>query len=125
MSEKIKTKKEDFELFKREFLRWVDILGLRGWEVMFLHEQLSDGNIAAATYNMMNRCATIKYSKSYSKQYYSKYEIKKTAFHECCELFFARISSLALYRHTTEDEVTEEIHNIIRTLENTYFSDNQ
>lgn len=107
---------EDFETFKKEFIKWVDIFGLRGWDITFKFEKLN--NIyGSCTSNIVGRCATIALNNTMTKEQYSTHQVKKTAFHECCELFLARINGLANYRHTTEDEITEEIHNIIRTME--------
>jgi len=43
------------------------------------------------------------------------------AFHEVMELFLAKLKILALSRSATEQEIVEEIHSIIRTLENVVF----
>lgn len=120
MSETVKTTDKDFETFKREFYLWQAHFGLMGWEVFFRHEDL-DGAFACISCNLVGRIATVKYNTECDKRDYSDDNIRRSAFHECCELFLARIVGLANYRHTTEDEITEEAHNIIRTLEKTVF----
>ncbi len=36
------TSKEEFERFKKEFLRWVEIFGLHGYKIYFYHKPVKD-----------------------------------------------------------------------------------
>ena len=112
---------KDLEIYKTEFLFWVDIFGLRGWSFYFKLDDLK-GNYGDILYSMVGRTSTVRLNKKMEKELYSIEQVKQTAFHECCELFLGRLVSLAEYRYTTADEIEEETHNIIRTLE--YIKDN-
>ena len=117
----IELTEKDLEIYKAEFLFWVDIFGLLGWSFYFKLEEIGDkyGDIL---YNIIGRVATVRLNKKFEKELYSIEQVKQTAFHECCELFLGRLVSLAEYRYTTADEIEEETHNIIRTME--YIKDN-
>ncbi len=121
--ENVQTTNEDFELFKEEFKKWQVHFGLIGWNVFFRHEKLKN-MFACIRTNLVGRVATVKFNTEWDKNDYGAVEIRKTAFHECCELLMSRMNALANYRHTTEDEVTEENHNIIRILEHILFHNN-
>ena len=107
---------KDLEIFKKECLKWIDIFGLRGWRIKYTLTE-KEGIYGSCSTNLTGKTATITLAKFMDKNDYSIDRIKKTAYHEVCELLLARINALADYRHTTRDELTEEIHNIIRTME--------
>jgi hypothetical protein len=44
--------------------------------------------------------------------------VKRSALHECLELFFMRLGLYAISRNTTDTQITEETHRLIRCLEN-------
>lgn len=119
--EKIKTTNSDFETYRKEIQRLIDIFGLKGWHLFFRHESLND-SFAEIRYNMSARNAVFVLNTEFDTIDYSEDQIKRSAFHEVCELLLARISNLAKFRYTTEEEIDEEIHNIIRILENTVFA---
>lgn len=113
---KIELPESSFETFKKEFMLWVDIFGLRGWRINFVFEEL-DSAYAYCKTNIVGRAATISLGKTLSQYDFDHFDLKRTAFHECGELLLSRIRALANYRNTTEDEISEEIHNLIRIME--------
>jgi hypothetical protein len=52
----------------------------------------------------------------------SDVEIRASAFHEVMELFLARVNILAGNRSCREEEMGEELHAIIKTLQNVVFN---
>ncbi|HDL19928.1 MAG TPA: hypothetical protein ENH40_06715 [Nitrospirae bacterium] len=116
-----KTTKEHFAIFRKECLKWIEVFGLKGWDVTIKHKKMEDCR-AACTSHVVNRWAELKLNIDWNKEWeISKDRLKKDAFHEVMELFLAVISNLAEYRYTTASEIEEEIHAIIRTLENVVF----
>lgn len=113
---RINTTGKDFQLFQEEFNKWKDLLGLKGWKIYFVHTELEDAFATIST-NLTGRVATVSFNTTFNSYQYNEEQIKETAFHEALELFLARINALAHYRHTTKDEIDEELHNIIRILE--------
>ncbi len=118
--DKTQTTKEDFELFKSEVTYWANAFGLKGYQLFFRHEDLS-GNFAEIRYNIISRNAVFSLNTEFDTIDYSPEEIKRTAFHEVCELLLCRLSTIGKARFVAELEIDEEIHNIIRILENTVF----
>jgi len=119
--EMYETTDEDFIIFKQECQKWIEFFGLFGWDVFYYHENLKNRMFANCTYTGFNRIASIRLNKEFLKEHYSVYQLKQTAFHEICELLFARIHIINDSRFCGNDEMEEEIHNIIRILENKLF----
>lgn len=116
------TTKVDFELFKKECEKWIEVFGLKGWSVVYCHDEKKCDNYAEVWYNLKARCATITLIKKWGNLFTGKdFQIKQSAFHEARELFYARINLLAKARYVTEYEIDEEIHNLIRNDENLIF----
>jgi len=116
-----KTTVKDFQLFKTECRKWIDVFGLKGWECYFRHEKEEDIYVARLSPNVENRTCTFFFAVDWGDSPLSELEIKKTAFHETMELFLTRFRHLALKRDIREAEILEEDHHIIRILENVLF----
>lgn len=115
-----KTTADHFKLFKKEFKKWVDIFGLKGWEVEYKHTPSGD-SLAWMNADLVGRVATIGLAPVWERTKTTTHEIKKCAFHEASELLLYKMRSLAKYRYATLYEIDEENHNIIRTLEGVIF----
>lgn len=116
------TTADDYEVFKKEFVRWQGRFGLVGWETFFEHDNVEDYR-AEIAYNCIGRSVTVTLSKTWKNFTVAPTEvdIRKVAFHEACELLLGRIKVLARERFLQPSEIDEEIHAIIRTLENAVF----
>jgi hypothetical protein len=119
----MKTTKKHFELFQKEAAKWIEYLGLKGWRVTFRHYYLSGSRAEIHSDSLADRSVSIFLSTDWGNDLVTDSNIKRSAFHEVCELLLLRIYSMAVDRDSTESQVTEESHNIIRTLENTVFKD--
>lgn len=116
----MKTTKKDFELFKKECRKWIKVFGLKDWEINFEHVPVQSG-IGEHIFDSNNRWAYIKLATDWGNTEISSCEVKRTAFHETVELWLGRIRILAKIRYVREDEIDEEIHALVRTLENVIF----
>ena len=116
----MKTTKKDFELFKKECQDWIDILGLKDWEVRFKYEFVSDDNFAETEFNTIQRWVDIKLNMEWPIKPTNQ-EIKKAAFHEALELRFADIRMIASSRSFDQDALTGETHKIINVFQNIFF----
>lgn len=114
-----KTTKKDFELFKKECLKWIKIFGLYSYETSFEHDVCVKGSVASCEMNINARWANLGLAKKPSIS--SKESIKLSAFHEVMEVFIGRLRVCALSRFVNEDEIEEANHEIIRTLENVVY----
>jgi len=116
----MKTTKKDFELFKKECKKWLDILSLKNWEIFWVHGDTDVDCRAQLLVDQKGRLSTIYLAEEWEKDAVTDLLIKKMAFHEVCELFLYDIG-IMLGCFFAPGVVEEEIHKIIRTLENTLF----
>ena len=118
------TTKKDFELFKKECEKWVEVLGLHGFEFRYGHLYCGDESdtFADATWENVPRSVFINLYENWPDGYEKNTtEIKLAAFHEVLHVFIGKLSNLARARYIKEREVEEAEHAIIRTLERVLF----
>jgi len=120
----IKTTKKDFKLFKEECQKWIEILGLKDWEVHFRHDMEfeEDRPRASIAADIEGRVAVIYLSEQWQEYPTTAYNIKKSAFHEVCELMMMPLNINARDRYVTESQLKESSHCVVMTLENVLFS---
>jgi len=115
-----KTNEKDFGVFKEEAKLWIDRL-LRGWEIAFKHETIGEDLRAWEVDDLPNRIANLGLSIDWSHSDLTHHHLCKAAFHEVWELLLTRLKTLAKDRYIQEKEIDEEVHHIIRTMENLMF----
>ena len=108
------TTDEDFEVFKEECNKWIKRFGLFGWKVYYHHEEIDENAYAVCFANTMGRVSDIKLNKKCDTK---DLNIRKTAFHEVCELLLAKVEVLIKDRAYCYEDTREEIHNLIRIFE--------
>jgi len=112
---------KQFELFKNDALKWLEYFGMKDWSFYFEQRKL-DGNRAECSFDCVSCVATISLGTSWdeqSKEFVTDDIIKRTAFHEVCELLLSRLNIMVSQRYNlNEGAVEEERHRIIRILEN-------
>ena len=116
----MRTTKEHFKTFCWECEKWIDIFGLRDWEIIFTHEKEVPDARASCYRDLTGRIATINLGTDWSNSpnAFNDEGMRKVAFHEACELLIAPLYINACARHVTEEEIKEASHTIIRILEN-------
>lgn len=107
-------------MFKAECDRWIEFWHLRDWFVSYCHAELEDGTIADCERSISNRIASIRLNV-HTDVILDDEIIRRTAFHEVCELLIGGLVCLATARFVIEDELTGEAHAIIRRLEHCVF----
>jgi hypothetical protein len=116
-----KTSKEDFELYKQECIRWLDIFGMKSWYIDFSHELLFDGHEACANVDLNARSANLTLSEEWGSVVNDE-TVKLAAFHEVCEVFLAPLVGCAYDRfNLSMESIAENTHVIIQTLMNTMY----
>jgi len=115
------TTKEQFKIFQKECEKWIKVFGLYGFRFYFAHENYKDELDNTVAYCIMpdehqDRIFTLGLPKELSAET-SISEIKQNAFHEVMEVFLYRIKNIARCRYIQREEIDDEIHNIIMTLE--------
>jgi hypothetical protein len=119
----LKTTKKQFEIFKEECEKWIDYFGLKNWQVEYEHVEIERGR-AQACFNCVGGVAVLSLDIDWdeSSDFVNDKNVRKSAFHEVCELLFGRINDMVGQRWgLIEEDVEEEIHRLIRTLENVVF----
>lgn len=104
--------------FKKEALFWIDKWGLIDWEFAFIRGELV--NIRAqVSHNMLGKCVTFYLTKTWTCPVtpLTMKAIRVCAKHEVIELLIADLTTLALARFVTEDELEHVRHTLVRRLE--------
>lgn len=113
----MKTTKKEFEIFKREFMRWVKKLELGEYRIDFFLDSLDD-SFSEITMNHMGRAAQVSLSDNISKRdRKAGHSIKSHAKHEAIHLLIGRLGWLGADRYIREGELYEEQEKIVRKLE--------
>ncbi len=112
-----KTSKAEFNRFKKEFLRWMEILSIKGFKPYFFHEPL-DGCYASITVNESGRACNVSYALELSETDAEHIDGPEShARHEAIHLFLSKIRYLGEERFTASDEIKNEEERLVRVLE--------
>ena len=112
--------KKDFELFKKECLKWIEIFGLKDLEWQFVFGDCDKDNRAEYLIHAEGRMCTIYLGEIWENDAKTNKNIKRVAFHEVAEVMLHDLRRLA-GRDSSWGRVDEATHRIVRTLENVLF----
>ena len=120
---KDRTTSRDFEIFKREAELWIGRLGLTDWSVDFFHSDNPDGRPCRAWFRgeIEGRFCLIGLSPDWSGIKITDEAVRKSAFHEVCEVMLMPLAWVAECRYAREEEIPEATHTIIRRFENLFY----
>lgn len=114
-----KTTSEHFKIFQEECSYWIEYFGIIDHRIGFYH--IDDSNsygYCCVNKDRSDRCAGLYLSTDFGINEPTEFQVRKTAFHELCELMFLKISdSLPV------DRQANLVHEMIRRFENTIFRD--
>jgi hypothetical protein len=119
----VKTTKKQFKAFKKECQKWIKEFGMLGWRFYFDHFKVNDTtSIAWCCFpdKPEDRVFTLTLNTEIP-DYLTDKDILRSAFHEVMEAFIYKIGFLAKARYVQPEEINEEIHTIIRTLESVVY----
>ncbi len=91
--------------------------------MVYSHKELDKNTFANIRANLTGRVATLNLTPEWDDHKITTVKLKRSAFHEVCELLIARLGYIAEARFITSEETEEEGHAIIRRLENAFFED--
>ncbi len=115
--------KKDFEIFQDEFNYWVNVYGLRGWEFHFVFDEKTGEDARAQIFRDHDaRITIVMLATKWQGSEPTEYNIRKCGFHEATELLLSKINDLTRKRSVSDEQIEEEIHNLIRILENTQWA---
>ena len=121
MSNYIETSAEDFEIFREECWKWIDIFGLKGYDYRFEHSDEDPDALAWIEVFPTGRILRVVLTQTWDKKDYSRDHVRKSAFHEICHALLFKVHNMAENRAFNQSEFDGEIHEVIRTLENILF----
>jgi len=113
---------DDFEVFKDEFIYWVGVYGLKGWELHFVFDDDEHSDCRAQIARDHNgRIAVVMLTKKWVGEEPTDHNVRKCGYHEASELLLSKLNDLCRARTFSDNQIEEEIHNIIRILENQHW----
>lgn len=115
-----KTTIKDFENFKMYCDEYIKKYGLISWELFYKHETFLEHSRASFSVDLLSRLGVIYLSTEWNIKP-NKIRIQRVAFHEIMEILICKLVILAKHRYITHDEIEEETHVIIRSMENAEF----
>jgi len=115
----MKTTKKDFQMFKKECQKWIDILGLKDWHFWYEHKECDENCIAQYLEDPSARACTIYFATELHDKL-TVHDVKSSAFHEIMELYMNDLRLLARTGNSYE-RVDEATHRVVRMLENVLF----
>jgi hypothetical protein len=116
----------DFNLYKTECLNWVEKFNLKNWDIFFNHQKIESDTLACVIFDVREKSAIFKLNTKWpAKQEYNSEEIRRCAYHEVMELLLGKLNLLCVGMRGTQEDVNEEIHNIIYTIEKLFFGNRQ
>ena len=120
----MKTTKEQFKAFKAECEKWIKCFGLLGWRFYYQHADIEGNQLAYCCFpdEPEDRVFTLGFTVNLGATYCDT-DLKRSAFHEVMEALLYRIRYLAHVRYIQPEEINEEIHNLIRILENVVYKE--
>ena len=111
---------DHFEMFKEEFTYWIREYGLIGWEFHFVFDEKTSEDARAQIFRDHDaRITVVMLATKWQGSMPTEYNIRKCGFHEATELLLSKINDLVRSRSVTDRQIEEEVHNLIRILENT------
>ena len=119
----MKTTAKDFKTYKAHCKKWQEKLGLTNWELNFYHNDDEEGARAWVEAFIPQGQATIGLTETLEdRRALGGDDLNKWAMHEITELMLWKIRKL-LEPVYSEEVINQHIHDIIRRLENVFFSD--
>ena len=113
-----KTTREDFDYFKKCCQKWIERLGLKGWQVYYFHTDMDDAYARCSSNKLTDRTISLWFCKDWNDaEKKTKAAIDATAKHEILELLVTRARLLATSRYATEEQIYEAFHEIVYILE--------
>ena len=115
-----KLQRLQFKLFKIECMYWIDVFGLKMYELYFEQCNMTDC-IAGLSSSSVSKVAVFKLALTITGEDASEYGIRRSAFHEVMELLLGEYRDIASSRWAAIHEEDAARHAVIRTLENVVF----
>lgn len=119
----MKTTAKHFKVFKKEVEKWIPLLGVIDWRIVIEHRDCPTGkkNCAWSSIDSSAKSCVVALSKDWSDNKIIRDTIKRSAFHEVCEVRFSDLDDMLTDRGYPQEKVDNLIHGIIYNLENVLY----
>ena len=117
MAKSHKPTRKEFEQFKAEFLRCVDLLNLNDWKIVFAFKPISACYAEIETYSDSFTAVVAFNSNRLDDDTMLGFNPKRTARHEAAHLFHARLKYIGMQRYVRPDDFKEESERLCRVME--------
>jgi hypothetical protein len=111
---------KDFELFKKECLKWQEKLGLHGWNLYILFEKINEDTYGQCDRDYSTHTATIIYNSELSEENFNERNVIQTARHEMFHLLLSELSALAHSRVWGDAHYYSAEEKVVNTLTKLY-----
>ena len=115
---------QHFKKFKEYFDFWINEFGLKAWEIAYFFKKTEDHDEedarASVQFDNGARIVVCCLNKRWCGSDPTQHNLSKCAYHEVLELMFGKLNELTRVK-CTESDITEELHRVIRILENVHF----
>lgn len=116
------TSKADYELFKKEFMKWINLFGITDNVYEFKHDEI-DNAYSFVIGDFESRRYLITFAKTFALlESPLKEQIKDTAFHEAMECLLYRLRCLIADRKFDEEVADSEVHAVINRLQGVLYN---
>jgi len=107
--------------FLKHFERFVVMFGLRNYQVHFYFPgQICENSRASMYVTIDGGQVQLSLAEEWDMEPTDS-NLARTAFHEALELMLVPLEIIGQMRYVTQDRFEEEVHKVVRTLENTFF----
>jgi len=113
----IETSKKNFEHFKKECKKWIDIFELNNWSVHYSTLK-NTGSYGACFANISAYMVTLSFCEKWEDNVFklTKENISHIALHEVLHLLLARVVEYGDSRYVTESELIEAGEELVNKL---------
>jgi len=112
----MRTTTKHFAQFKRHARKWLANFGLVSWEVVYLHTELLAPRLAECGIDPSGNFADLTLGTAWGDMPRTSECMDQVACHEVLHILLAKLTTIASERWTTERELEDEEHVVIRAL---------
>jgi len=115
-----KLKRKHMKYFKQQVQKFQRVFGLHRYQIFFGWQKNDCDYLACCITQQAGAVATMYLARNWQGTRPTKKELRRTAFHETMELFLSNMDRLCNARFLQPEEIEEDRHRIIRTLEKVF-----
>jgi hypothetical protein len=111
-----KTTKADYKRFCKYCDKYIKKSKYTHWDVDYSHEDIVPEHMAENSFDEEDKTATITLNTTLYPIEVTASVLEETAYHEVCHIILARLLRLSEERFTTEKDLRDEEHDVIKAM---------